>query len=132
MGLPVVMPTPLTSGASEPADLSCSLRARCGRPSTRAGCSTERAEALGISVVRSGIVGLNTHRKLDVKEFRGFSLSDPLAPFIFINSADAKTGKSSRSFMSWYISGSVSQGFLVLFVKKAAPRLFAIRSLLRC
>lgn len=50
----------------------------------------ERTEDLGIGVLRSGIVGTNTHRKLDVKEFRGFSLSDSHAPLVFINGVDAK------------------------------------------
>ena len=49
----------------------------------------KKCDLLGISVLRSGVVGNDTHRPLDVGEFRGFSLSDPFAPFIFINSADA-------------------------------------------
>jgi Zn-dependent peptidase ImmA (M78 family) len=49
----------------------------------------ERAEALGVNVLRNGVVGNNTKRTLDVNEFRGFCLSDPYAPFIFINGADA-------------------------------------------
>ena len=50
-------------------------------------------ESKGIMVMQSGIVGSNTHRKLEIKEFRGFMLYDDLAPLIFINSSDSQAGK---------------------------------------
>lgn len=50
-------------------------------------------ENKGIIVMQNGIVGANTRRNLDVKEFRGFLLYDDFAPLIFINSKDSLNGK---------------------------------------
>lgn len=51
------------------------------------------AEDAGILVMRSGVAMGNTHRKLDVSEFRGFAISNTMAPVVFINSADAPTAR---------------------------------------
>ncbi len=53
----------------------------------------KQLEACGIVVIINGIVGKNTHRTLDVEEFRAFTMTDDWAPLIFINAVDSNNAR---------------------------------------
>lgn len=53
----------------------------------------EKLEEIRTIVMMSGIVGSNTHRPLDIYEFRAFTLIDNHAPLIFINASDSFNGR---------------------------------------
>lgn len=54
---------------------------------------TEMLEFAGVFVCYNGVVGNNPFRKLSVNECRGFALSNRVAPYIFVNSQDAKSAQ---------------------------------------
>lgn len=47
----------------------------------------------GTIVMLNGVVGNNTHRLLNIHEFRAFAMVDEIAPLIFINNNDSENGK---------------------------------------
>jgi Zn-dependent peptidase ImmA (M78 family)/transcriptional regulator with XRE-family HTH domain len=54
----------------------------------------ERVQRQGILVMRSGTVAGNTHRTVSPEEFRGFAISDKIAPLIFVNAADFRAAQT--------------------------------------
>lgn len=53
----------------------------------------ELLEECGVLVMINGIVGKNTHRALDLNEFRAFAMVNEWAPLIFINGTDSAGGR---------------------------------------
>ena len=56
-------------------------------------CLRRALESCRVLVMMNGVVGNNTRRKLQVTEFRAFTLIDKYAPLIFINTTDAITAR---------------------------------------
>jgi Zn-dependent peptidase ImmA (M78 family) len=54
---------------------------------------TRRTEQTGILVMRSGVVGNFTNRKLQTKELLGFAIADQIAPVVFVNSSDFRASQ---------------------------------------
>lgn len=84
-----------TAAAAMRTQLAFSTDARRGSPTWEAALRmfVQLAEDAGVLVMVNGVVGNNTHRKLDPAEFRGFALVDDLAPLVFVNGADTKAAQ---------------------------------------
>ncbi len=74
-------------------DLSLTWYESCNDIRTAFGLIRSRLEECGVVVMMNGIVGKNTHRQLDVDEFRAFAMVDEWAPLIFINAVDSHSAK---------------------------------------
>jgi Zn-dependent peptidase ImmA (M78 family) len=91
------------SVATPPVEAAAQLRKTLGfSVEERRACPTwtealrtfiEQADQAGVMVMVSGVVLNNNTRSLDPQEFRGFALSDTLAPLVFINGADSKAAQ---------------------------------------
>ncbi|MEJ3975704.1 MULTISPECIES: ImmA/IrrE family metallo-endopeptidase [Providencia] len=76
------------------------------------GVVTKLIEDAGILVFKNSLVGNNPHRKLDISEFRGFSIIDQYTPAVFINAADAFSAQVFTLFHEvahiWIGKGGIS------------------------
>lgn len=78
-------------------------------------------ESTGIYVVLAGNLG-SYHTAIDLRTFRGFALSDPVAPFIIMNDQDARAAWSFTLLHElthlWLGQTGVSGGFAELAVEQ--------------
>lgn len=93
VGSATIEDDPVAIAAEMHVELEFGLDDRSGRWADALVALIDRAELAGVLVMVSGVVGSNTSRKLDPKEFRGFALIDPFAPVVFVNGTDTKAAQ---------------------------------------
>jgi len=92
----VTLSTPVVEAAERIRTvLRFDLGERGGSLSSALRSLVEHAEELGVLVMVSDVAGANLDRRLDPAEFRGFSLTDLLAPLVFVN---ASAGVADQAF----------------------------------
>lgn len=83
----------ITSILRDKLSLPIDWQLQCKTPANSFNYLRKKSEDIGILIFMNGVVGQNTNRKLNVQEFRAFTLIDTYAPLIFINSTDTMTGR---------------------------------------
>jgi Zn-dependent peptidase ImmA (M78 family) len=83
----------VAAGMREALGFDITARRRCPTWTEALRTFIEQADAIGVLVMVSGVVGSNNRRKLNPQEFRGLALSDDLAPLVFVNGADTKAAQ---------------------------------------
>ena len=74
-------------------EITPALRASMRNWSEYVSTLSKRAEAAGVLVMRSSVVGNNALRKIRREELLGFAISDDLAPLVFVNASDHKSSQ---------------------------------------
>jgi len=74
-------------------EINDDLRRRCSSWEEFLTELVDRSERVGVLIMRSSVVRHSTRRGLPVREFRGFAISNPLAPLVFINTKDARSAQ---------------------------------------
>lgn len=103
---------PIAVAAAVSAELNFGVQARLELRARHAARNHLRSafEGLGGLSVVTSMVGNNAARPLDRDEFRGFSLSDDIAPLIFVNSAGETLGGQLFTFLHEYAHVKLGKG----------------------
>ena len=86
-------PETVASGMRETLGFDLAARRECPTWTDALRLFIRLSDEAGVLVMVSGVVMSNNRRRLNPEEFRGFALSDPLAPLIFVNGADTKAAQ---------------------------------------